>query len=77
MSTTRVISKDEFTELVMKAVAEESISYMEASANLVEEMCIEPEDVKALISKPLMAKIEAEASTLNMLREKNKTKRLF
>ena len=72
-----ILSKEEFTEMVVSMVKSDEVSFIEATTNLLETLNIDIEDAKTLISRPLMAKLEAEASTMNLLKVKHKTKRFL
>lgn len=73
----KVITKDEFTDMVISMVKSDEVTYIEATSSLIEELNIDIEDAKSLISRPLLAKLEAEASIMNLLKVKHKTKRFF
>lgn len=72
-----IITKDDLAIMVVQRSKAEGITCLEAITDIVGELGIDPEDVKAYISESLRMKLEAEANRLNLLTNKNKTKRLF
>lgn len=72
-----IITKDDLAVMVIQRSKNGSITCLEAMADIIGELGIDPEDVKAYISESLRVKLEAEANRLNLLTNKSKTKRLF
>lgn len=72
-----IITKDDLAVMVIQRSKTETITCLEAMADIIGELGIDPEDVKAYISESLRVKLEAEANRLNLLTNKRKTKRLF
>lgn len=74
---TVVLSKEEVAIKVIEKSEQTGCTLLLALEELIDEFGIEVDDIKSFISFPLHVKLEAEAQSLNLLKEKNKTKCLF
>ena len=63
------LEKDFLRELDIM-VGNDSLTYIEAIIELCERYEIEPEVAATFLTKPIKEKIEAEASKMNMLRQR-------
>jgi hypothetical protein len=70
-----MISKKEFTEKVEKLLLNKNVDVMSAILKICEEHLLEPESAKRLLSQPLKEKLEAEATSLNMINRNSKHSR--
>ena len=61
MTIDDILSKKQFSELVVATAKEKRMSHLDAVLHLCQERMIDPLDVGPLISTPLKARIEAEA----------------
>jgi len=61
MTLDDILSKKQFSELVVATAKEKRMSHLDAVLHLCEERMIDPLDVGPLISAPLKSRIEAEA----------------
>ena len=66
----------EFSNTIEKMVANHRIGYLESVLLYCEQCQMEPEIAVKLISSGLMAKIEAEAARLNLLKKSTKINQL-
>lgn len=73
----KILSKEDVAVLVVNRSKENGNSLITTLEEIIDEYGIDVDDIKSFISEPLMAKLEAEAQTLNLLKTKNKTKCLF
>lgn len=72
-----IVTKEDLTNMVVERSHHQGISLLEALNELVEDLGIEPDDIKSYLSDSIKAKLEAEAMRLHLLKQKNNTKRLF
>lgn len=68
MSKIKETTKNNFSLAVEKKAVEEDISYLEALTEVMNECDIEPVAIAKMINRSLKAKLEKEASDLNMLK---------
>ena len=61
MTIDDILSKKQFSELVVATAKEKRMAQRDAVVHLCQERMIDPLDVGPLISAPLKARIEAEA----------------
>jgi type II restriction/modification system DNA methylase subunit YeeA len=64
----KLLTRKQFSELVVKRKREKEITAIEAVLDICEERMIDPEDVKTLIDSTLKGMIEEEALSLNMIK---------
>lgn len=57
--------------MVEKKVKKNGGDYMDAVLDVCEELQVEPEAIRKLVSKPIVEKLEVEAMNQNMLPKKN------
>jgi hypothetical protein len=69
-----MISRKEFTDQVEKLLLRKGTDVMGAIVRVCENNKLEPESAKRLISQPLKEKLEAEATSLNMVNRGKSTK---
>lgn len=74
---TVVLTKEEVAIKVIEKSELTGCTLLLALEELIDEFGIEVDDIRSFISIPLQVKLEAEAQSLNLLKEKNKTKILF
>ncbi|QZI90526.1 hypothetical protein MYOV003v1_p0202 [Vibrio phage 207E48.1] len=70
-------SADEFSREALGLAKSEDIGVIAATTELCDKYGIEHEHVKKFIADPLRVAMHAEASDLNLLKEKVKTRKLF
>jgi len=64
----KLLTRKQFSELVVKRKREKEITIIEAVLDVCEERNIDPSDVKSLIDSTLKGMIEEEALALNMIK---------
>tara|TARA_B100001093_G_scaffold460019_1_gene473562 strand:- start:701 stop:937 length:237 start_codon:yes stop_codon:yes gene_type:complete len=73
MIETKIMTRKRFSAAVEKLVSEsKGVSYIEAAAYIIEERGMDFRSLNRLLSDSLKQKIEAEATNLNLLRQKKK-----
>tara|TARA_B100001248_G_C27389658_1_gene461607 strand:+ start:472 stop:708 length:237 start_codon:yes stop_codon:yes gene_type:complete len=69
----KIMTRKRFSAAVEKLVSENTtVSYIEAAAYIIEERGMDFRSLNRLLSDSLKQKIEAEATNLNLLRQKKK-----
>tara|TARA_Y100000385_G_scaffold289353_1_gene358550 strand:- start:1635 stop:1874 length:240 start_codon:yes stop_codon:yes gene_type:complete len=63
----KIMTKKRFTTAVETLVAKNNMSYIDAMTYVIEERGMDYSNVKRLLSDALKAKLEAEASGLNLI----------
>jgi len=68
------MTRKRFSAAVENLVAQGNVTYIDAAAYVVEERGLDYRNLKKLLTDSLKQKIEAEAASLNLLREKKGNK---
>lgn len=63
----KIMTKKRFTTAVEMLVAKNNMSYIDAMTYVIEERGMDYSNIKRLLSDALKAKLEAEASGLNLI----------
>ncbi|HAW05053.1 MAG TPA: hypothetical protein DCW83_10220 [Saprospirales bacterium] len=63
----KIMTKKRFTTAVESLVAKNNMSYIDAMTYVIEERGMDYSNIKRLLSDALKAKLEAEASGLNLI----------
>lgn len=63
----KIMTKKRFTTAVETLVAKNNMSYIDAMTYVIEERGMDYSNIKRLLSDALKAKLEAEASGLNLI----------
>jgi hypothetical protein len=70
----KIMTRKRFSAAVENLVAQGNVTYIDAAAYVVEERGLDYRNLKKLLTDSLKQKIEAEAASLNLLREKKGNK---
>ena len=70
----KIMTRKRFSAAVESLVAQGNVTYIDAAAYVVEERGLDYRNLKKLLTDSLKQKIEAEAASLNLLREKKGNK---
>jgi hypothetical protein len=70
----KIMTRKRFSTAVENLVAQGNVTYIDAAAYVVEERGLDYRNLKKLLTDSLKQKIEAEAASLNLLREKKGNK---
>ena len=70
----KIMTKKRFSTAVENLVAKGNMSYIDAASHVVEQRGLDYRSMKRLLTDSLKAKIEAEATNLNLLRVKKGNK---
>ena len=71
-----MLTKQKFGKMLVQVVKEKQMSYLDAVLHLCEESGLDPQDVKKYLSPAIRTKIEAEATKLNLMVNKNRSMEL-
>lgn len=71
-----MLTKQKFGKMLVQVVKEKQMSYLDAVLHLCEESGLDPQDVKKYLSPAIKTKIEAEATKLNLMVNKNRSMEL-
>ena len=66
----KIMTRKRFSAAVENLVAQGNVTYIDAAAYVVEERGLDYRNLKKLLTDSLKQKIEAEAASLNLLRER-------
>jgi hypothetical protein len=72
-----IVTPELITNEVIETVRNEKCNLLSALETVLDNHEIEMEDCAPFITPALQAKLEAEAQELHLLKEKNRTKKLF
>ena len=67
----KIMTKKRFTLAVETLVVQDKMSYMDAITYIVEDRSMDYNNIKKLLSDSIKAKLEAEASDLNLIESDN------
>ena len=67
----KIMTKKRFTLAVETLVVKDNMSYIDAITYIVEDRSMDYNNIKKLLSDSIKAKLEAEASDLNLIESEN------
>lgn len=67
----KIMTKKRFTLAVETLVVQDNMSYIDAITYIVEDRSMDYNNIKKLLSDSIKAKLEAEASDLNLIESDN------
>lgn len=76
MHEDKVVSPEAFSERVLLRSKNNSESILESLAAVVEDLDLEEESIKKLITAPLLSRLEAECSDNRLIKNIRKSKKL-